>query len=96
MDEQERTVQVALATAGDQDALQQLIVEYHDQLTGFLGTRMDPSLRRLVGLDDILQEAYAAAFQAIADCQFDGPAAFYGWLETIALNRAERFTNHLL
>ncbi len=87
MNEHERGENVALATAGDQDALQRLIIEYHDALSGTLQKNMDALLQRVIDLDDVLQEAYAAAFQRVGGCRFEGPGAFYGWLETIALNK---------
>jgi RNA polymerase sigma-70 factor (ECF subfamily) len=48
---------------------------------------MDPKLRRHADPEDVLQQAYVAAFQSIKQCSFDGPAGFYKWLETIALDR---------
>ena len=86
MNEQERSVQVELAARGDQDALQRLIVLYHAQLSGILHDRITAAEQRHIDPDDVLQDAYAAAFRAITDCRFDGPGAFYKWLETIALN----------
>ena len=87
MEERERSEQIGLATSGDRQALQRLIVEYHAplrrsieaNLNGVFYTRIDP--------DDVLQDTYVAAFKAIAGASFDGPAAFYGWLETIASNQ---------
>lgn len=86
MDEVERTVQVGLASQGDQDALQRLIVEYHDVLRAVVARAMDERLRGRLEPDDVLQDAYVAACKALSKVYFNSPAAFYKWLETIALH----------
>lgn len=95
MNESERADQVQLAVRGDADALQCLIVEYHGPLYGTIEGRIDTALRRHVDPDDVLQEAYAAAFRSIKDCSFDGPAGFYKWLEAIALNQLKEIGRNL-
>ena len=91
VDEQERSEQIGLAVAGDADALQRLIMEYHGPLgtsiQQMINARIDPARRRHVTAEDVLQEAYAAANRTIKSCRFSGPAAFYKWLETIALRK---------
>lgn len=86
MDEQEEVAQVKLAAEGDQDALHRLIVHYHERLHGAMASQMDPATRRHLDADDVLQGAYVAAFKTIRGLHFDGPAGFYKWLETTALN----------
>jgi RNA polymerase sigma-70 factor (ECF subfamily) len=75
------------AKGGDQDALQGLMVQYHGPLRSALRDRMDGWLLRHVDPDDILQEAYAAAYRSAAGCRFTSPATFYRWLERIAFNK---------
>ena len=87
MDERERAVQVELASEGDVDALQRLVVHYHAPLRGMLEAHMEPAVRRHLDPDDVLQDTYVAAFKRVAGCTFDGPGAFYKWLETIAVNQ---------
>ncbi|MBN2560166.1 MAG: sigma-70 family RNA polymerase sigma factor [Phycisphaerae bacterium] len=87
MDEKERTEHVRRAVEGDGDALQRLIVEYHGSLRGTIAGRMDAALRRHVSPNDILQQAYAAAFKSVRRCSFESPGAFYKWLEKIALDQ---------
>ena len=87
--------QVKLATQGDADALQRLVVEYHRSLHGVVDGAMDRSLRRHFGPEDILQAAYAAAFKAVSEARFDSPAAFYKWLETIALHELKNHRRSL-
>ena len=87
MDEEERAAQVGLASGGDADALQRLIVHYHATLHGILDGQIDDTMRRHVDPDDVLQETYIAAFRAVTGCEFEGPGGFYKWLETIARNQ---------
>lgn len=90
MDSNERSRCVSLAAEGDPDALQRLLVHYHGSLRGFIATRLEPAIGRLVDAEDILQEAYADAFKSIRRCSFDGPGAFYKWLERIAMDRLRK------
>lgn len=87
MDEAERAAQVRLAAKGDADALQRLIVCYHAPLRRLIEGDIDKRFRRHVDPDDVLQEAYIAAFKGAGDCHFDGPGAFYRWLEAIVRSR---------
>lgn len=89
MDERERAADVERAAGGDADALQRLIVQYHAALRGIVTGALDGDLRRRIDPDDVLQQAYVAAFKGVASCRFDGPGAFYKWLETIALSQLE-------
>ncbi len=90
MDESERALLVHNAVAGDGDALQRLVVQYHGPLYAIVEARMEPALRRHVDPDDILQQAYISAFESIAGAEFDGPAGFYRWLERIVLDRLKK------
>ena len=87
MNETLRQQAVDAVNAGDIDAWQQLVIEYHATLAGRLAATLDPNLRHRVSPDDVLQEAYVAAFKALAATHFDGPGGFYKWLETIALRK---------
>ena len=84
---EEQAERLQQAVKGDEEALQQLIVQCHGPLYGVLEGRMGSTLRRHVDPDDVLQEAYVAAFKSITRCSFDGPGGFYKWLERIALDR---------
>lgn len=86
MNENEQRALVKQAADGDPDALQRLIVCYHDPLRSAIERQTEPNVRRHIEPDDVLQDAYAAAFKAIAGCRFDGPPQFYKWLEKIAVN----------
>jgi len=86
MDEPERIKQIQLAVNGNGDALQRLIVEYHDPLCRAVISVLT-SDGRYVEPEDVLQDAYVAAVADIAGRTFATPGAFYNWLKTIALNR---------
>lgn len=66
MDEGERAALVELVAQGDCDALQRLVVIYHTPLRRMLETKIEPGLRHHIDPDDILQQAYVAAFKAVA------------------------------
>lgn len=87
MTDDEQARQVKQAVTGDLDALQRLIVGYHPALRVAVNSKLDGASRRHVDAEDVLQEAYAAAFKDVTGCQFTSAAAFYKWLETIALDR---------
>jgi RNA polymerase sigma-70 factor, ECF subfamily len=86
----ERVAYVQRAAAGDGDALQRLLLEYHGPLRRLVESRLAPALRVRLDAEDVLQDAYVAAFRAIREGRdelaFADPAAFYGWLERIVLN----------
>ena len=85
MSEGERAAAVREAVNGSTDALQRLIVHYHEVLHTRVGRQIKPALRRHLDADDVLQKAYVAAYASMKTCSFDGPGGFYKWLEAIAL-----------
>ncbi len=95
MDEASRAVEVQRAVGGDCDALQRLIVHYHGILWTKIDTQIEQPMRRHLEADDVLQQAYASAFQSIGQCRFDGPGGFYSWLETIACEKLKTANRHL-
>lgn len=68
------------------DALQCLFLEYHCPLTARVSGSMGLAQSSMDPLD-VLQETYTEAYRTFPECRFAGPAPFYRWLETIALNR---------
>ena len=87
MDENQNEELVRLVTQGDREALQRLILLYHETLRRVVEASLAANMRAKIDPDDVLQQAYIDAFKSIAGCTFDGPAGFYKWLEKIALNR---------
>ena len=77
------------ALAGDRTALGQLLLTYYDRLSWRLGCKMPASLRSIVQVEDILQQAFADAVRDIAKFEPRGEGAFYAWLGTIADHRLQ-------
>lgn len=95
MTEASRREDTNKAVGGDADALQRLLVHYHDMLWCKIDAQVNGRLRRYFEAEDVLQEAYAAAYRSIGDCNFDGPGGFYAWLEAIALNKLQTIERDL-
>ena len=74
------------AGRGDADAFQQLVVHYHTTLRAAVARRIGARIQARIDPDDVLQEAYIAAFEHLNNCEFEGPGGFYKWLQTIAIN----------
>lgn len=95
MEESQLSHLARIAADGDADALQQLIVHYHGPLCAAVARNLDPSLHRHVDPEDVLQQAYVTAFKSIGACSFDCSAAFYRWLEAVALRRLQNIERDL-
>ena len=78
---------VNAAVDGDREAMQRLLLLYHDGFRQFVARAMEPRIKARLEPEDVLQDAYADACDKIADCQFDGPGGFYEWLRTIIRNK---------
>ena len=76
-----------LAVAGDERALERLLLTHYDRLHRRIERRFPPSLRGAVAEEDILQQAFLAVFQRIGEFRREGRWAFYRWLCRIADNR---------
>lgn len=78
---------LARAVAGDELALNQLLLHHHDHLVRELRPLIPESARALISADDVAQDAYVAVFQRIGGFEPRGENSFFGWLLTIARNR---------
>ena len=78
---------IDLAVAGDERALERLLLTYYDRLHRRIERRFPPSLRGAVAEEDILQQAFLSVFQRIGEFRPEGRWAFYRWLCRIADNR---------
>jgi RNA polymerase sigma-70 factor (ECF subfamily) len=87
MEREARAADVARVSEGDPDALQRLIIEYHAHLRRAVDAGVSRQLRSRIDPDDILQQTYVVAFRSVKERRFEGPGAFYKWLEAIALSR---------
>jgi RNA polymerase sigma factor (sigma-70 family) len=74
------------AVPDEDDALQRLIVQCYPRLRLRLQKELGGDFQRYFDVDDILQEAFIAAFRAPAVGRPRHPRGFYHWLERVALN----------
>jgi len=86
MDDHDRQVLVTLAEAGDHDALHQLLVLHYDAMHAVIARRLGRQWKRYIDPDDVIQDAYVAAFKSVGRLNFRGPAELNKWLNTLALN----------
>lgn len=89
LSEKRRDELVQRVNVGDLDALQQLLMHYHDILRGFAQRELNPEMMRRIDPEDVLQEAYADVFQNVDALRFDNPGHFYKWLEQVVRNAAQ-------
>lgn len=75
---------VSLAVSGDSDALQALLLEHYGPLSTHIARQIPANVQASVSVEDVLQQTYIKAFQAIQGLEPRGEAAFYGWLRVIA------------
>lgn len=75
------------AVAGDEGALERLLVRHHAQLAGDLSRKVPASHQAIISVDDVLQDTYTAAFGSIHSFRSHGASSFYRWLVTIAEHR---------
>jgi RNA polymerase sigma-70 factor, ECF subfamily len=75
------------AIGGDVDALEQLFDEHEDRLLAYVVRHLPLDLRSSTDPDDILQDTYYRACQAIRGFIPEGEECVYRWLVTIARKR---------
>lgn len=86
----EAAVEAALidaAVAGDDAALERLLMRSHRRLAAHLESKMPRALRRLLNVEDILQDTYLTVFQKIGDYRYRGHGSFFRWLATVGDSR---------
>ncbi|MFO0973752.1 MAG: RNA polymerase sigma factor [Phycisphaerae bacterium] len=71
------------AVAGDERALQRLLLLYHPRLRARLVRQMDETMKGRLEPEDILQQVYLEAFRAVGTFQYQGADSFLRWLFTI-------------
>jgi len=70
--------------AGDSQAFAGLFVKYESRLAVLIHYKLGQDLRRLVDVDDVLQETLMRAYRDIGGFQYRSPGAFMSWLARIA------------
>jgi RNA polymerase sigma-70 factor, ECF subfamily len=78
---------IRAVAAGDRDAFTRLYNAYVRMVHAILLGRVPPR-----DVDDLVQDVFLAAYTRI--CELRDPAAFGGWLATIARNRATDYLRH--
>lgn len=86
MDESDRNELLKRTAAKDMSALGMLLMEYSAALQSRIERRL---IRRHAACDpgEIIQEAFVEAVKNAPARSFPSPAAFYRWLEVIAVNK---------
>lgn len=75
---------IPLAIAGDEKALEELLVSRHQQLMRYIERQMSAAVQAKLAPEDVLQLTYLQVFKSIPGFEPKGPGAFFGWLKTIA------------
>lgn len=75
------------ASTGDLEALTALFDAMHDRFLGLARRKVGVDWQGRIDPDDILQEAYIAAFGGIGGFKPDGSEAFYRWVASIIDHR---------
>jgi RNA polymerase sigma-70 factor (ECF subfamily) len=71
----------------DARTLAQLLLEHAAGTRVYVQRRIPASLRSQICADDVLQDAWIAAYRSISSFRPRGPAAFERWLSTIVATR---------
>ncbi|TWT45416.1 ECF RNA polymerase sigma factor SigW [Phycisphaerae bacterium RAS1] len=85
--ESNETVLLGRATAGDEQALADLLVLHHDRIVAQIAARIPQELRAALSADDVAQEAYVVVFRRIQSFQLAEHATFGAWLSGIGMNQ---------
>jgi RNA polymerase sigma-70 factor (ECF subfamily) len=78
---------VSRAVAGDEVALQELLLAHHDALAAHIAGRLPRDLRSFLTTDDVIQDTYYTVFRKIRDFEPRPDGGFHAWLVRIAERR---------
>ena len=78
---------VRLAIAGDRAALDGLLAAYYPRLAAQIAPKLPADLQGTLAVEDVLQEAFLDAFQAVGSLKAENARPFYSWLESIVEHR---------
>ncbi len=76
-----------LASAGDQAATQKLFDRFRPRLRGMVAVHLDKRISARIDPSDVIQEAFAEAFEKLPDYVQQRTVSFYPWLRRIAWQR---------
>ncbi len=86
----------ALAAAGDQDVVAELLERYRTRLRRMVALRLDPRLQGRVDASDVIQEGYIEALRRMDEFTADPSVPFYIWLRFLVGQRVqEHHRRHL-
>ncbi len=77
---------VRQAIAGDRASLSQLLLIHYDELHRHIESRISQNLQGLMRAEDVMQQTFVRAAQAIGSFQQRHDDSLRGWLRTIADN----------
>jgi len=83
MDAQE-TQWVEAAVAGEEPALERLLLRHHKRLLADVAQRIPSDARAAITPEDVAQEAYIVVFRRISEFRPDGEDPFFRWVRRIA------------
>jgi RNA polymerase sigma-70 factor (ECF subfamily) len=78
---------VASAVAGDRGALEQLLLAHYSRLEQRVRSRLGDESTGLLGVEDVLQEAFVDVFRSIGRFQPGASGSFTAWLNTVVEHR---------
>lgn len=78
---------LAKAKAGDEAALERMMLGVYPRLRSVIEPRIPARLKPLLNVDDVLQEAFVTVFQQISRFESRGQDAFFAWVARIAETR---------
>jgi RNA polymerase sigma-70 factor (ECF subfamily) len=79
---------VRLAVEGNRPALDSLLALYSPQLAACIASAIPSDLQAVLGVEDVLQEAFVEVCHSIRDCKAADGKVFFHWLVKIAEHQA--------
>lgn len=86
-DQRQTRLLVERAKAGDQPALERLLLDHYGPLAAHLARRLPASAGLALEVEDLIQQTFANAFVRMPQFQLSGDATFLAWLITIGENQ---------
>jgi RNA polymerase sigma-70 factor (ECF subfamily) len=77
---------VLQAVAGDEDALESLLLSHFNRLAADVSQRLPDDVRNVLSAEDVVQDAFIVVFQRISGFEPRGGSTFFAWLSKIAEN----------
>jgi RNA polymerase sigma-70 factor, ECF subfamily len=75
---------IARIEQGDNSAFTPLFEKYQKRLALLIHYKLSQELRRLIEVEDVLQETFLEAFHDMERFRYENPGGFFNWLSRIA------------